>query len=561
MTQMRPLAFSRETTVATIAGVMVVFAGWAWGGVVLWTQFATCGLGALALLVALTPRDQASPSRAAVIRGHLCALAIGAALGVSVAAHDWMSASNMRAATLQLIPDAALPPLETADWAIRGALVATGSAVSGMFIAALRAPTHARTVLLRFPPFWIGAALFGYIAVQSLNPWGLVVERDLTWKIIPQDPVSWLPAGLDAPFIGDRDPGGMNGWRQILILSGPWMLLCALRVAISRRRPFATLAWLVGLNSLAIGIVGAVVASGKDFSFLGFRSWFAYHAPFGPFIYRNHAGIYLYLSAALMLALTAHLIARKGDRADRGGPHLIAAVLFVMLCLASASTLSIGAIMGAAGLLALAPALYFIDRRVRAALSPVPAIVMLACALAVIYAATSSANLGALRQRIERKLVYVERQDSDDRAPIRRATMAQIRDGDLAKLAFGWGAGSYRWTSPPYFAQQPEFVDAKGRLWARANYAHCDWLQILLELGVAGVLFAAASLFWLGCGLRKAWRRRSASQLALGLGVTALLLHLTLEFALSFTPILSLLSLMIAWIVTLEDGESASAGG
>ena len=560
MTQMRPLAFSRETTVATIAGVMVVFAGWAWGGVVLWTQFATCGLGALALLVALTPRDQASPSRAAVIRGHLCAPAIGAAPGVSVAAHDWMSASNMRAATLQLIPDAALPPLETADWAIRGALVATGSAVSGMFIAALRAPTHARTVLLRFPPFWIGAALFGYIAVQSLNPWGLVVERDLTWKIIPQDPVSWLPAGLDAPFIGDRDPGGMNGWRQMLILSGPWMLLCALRLAVTRRRTLVALAWVVGLNALAVGFVGAVVASGKDFSFLGFKTWFAHHAPFGPFIYRNHAGIYLYLSAAVMLALTAYLIARKGDRADRGGPHLLAAILFVMLCLAAASTLSIGVIMVAAALLALAPALYFVDRQVRSALSPAPAIMLLGCGALVVYVAASSTNLDALRQRIEKKRDYVDQAGSDDRAPLRRATLAQIGDAGAAKVLFGWGAGSYRWTSPPYLARQPEFVDARGRLWARANFAHCDWLQALLEWGFVGCVIPAFALAWLVLKVRHACRRRSASLLALSAGLVVVLAHASLDFILYFTPVLTLVALMLAWLASAEDAEAPRSG-
>lgn len=539
---------------------MLVFTGWAWGGVVLWTQFVTCGLGALALLVALTPRDQTSPFLATAIRGYLWSLAIGAMAGVSVAAYDWMQVDNIRAATLQLVPDAVLPALALSDWAGRGALVAAGLGLTGMLVTALRIPTHARSVLLRFPPFWIGAALFGYVAVQSLNPWGLVVERDLTWKIIPQDYITWLPAGLDAPFIGDRDPGGMNGWRQILILSGPWMLLCALRVAIVRRRTLVTLAWIAGLNALAIGVVGAVVASGKDFTFLGFKNWFAHKAPFGPFIYKNHAGIYLYLSAALMLALTVHLIARKGDRADRGGPHLLAAILFVLLCLAAASTLSIGAIIAASALLILAPALYFADRHVRAALSPAPAIMLLGCGALVIYVAASSTNLGALRQRIEKKRDYVEQRGDDDRAPLRRATLAQIDDADGAKALFGWGAGSYRWTSPPYLARQPEFIDAKGRLWARANFAHCDWLQALLEWGAVGAVIIASALIWLASKIGSALRRRSASLLALSAGILIVLLHVTLDFALYFTPSLSLLALMAAWIASADDAEASHSG-
>lgn len=537
-----------------------MFTGWAWGGVVLWTQFVTCGLGALALLVALTPRDPSSTLRTTVTRGHLLAAALGAAAGLCLAAHDWVEAGNMRAATLQLVPDAELPALALSDWASRGALLAAGLCLAGMFASALRVPTHARSTLLRFPPFWIGAALFGYIAVQSLNPWGLVVERDLTWKIISQDPVSWLPAGLDAPFIGDRDPGGMNGWRQMLILSGPWMLLCALRLAVTRRRTFTILAWLIGLNSLAIGAVGAVVASGKDFSFLGFKTWFAHHAPFGPFIYRNHAGIYLYLSAAVMLALTAYLIARKGDRADRGGPHLLAAILFVMLCLAAASTLSIGAILVAAALLALAPALYFVDRHVRSALSPAPAIMLLGCGALVVYVAASSTNLDALRQRIEKKRDYVEQAGSDDRAPLRRATLAQIGDAGASKVLFGWGAGSYRWTSPPYLARQPEFVDAKGRLWTRANFAHCDWLQALLEWGFVGCVMPVLALAWLVLKVRNAWRRRSASLLALSAGLVVMLAHASLDFILYFTPALTLVALMLAWLGSAEDAEAPRSG-
>lgn len=551
---------NRDSAVALIAGVMLVFTGWAWGGVVLWTQFVTCGLGALALLVALSPSDPQSPLLPRLRKRRLVAIAAGLALAVTVCAIDALHLREQRASTLELIPDTTLPPVAFADWGLRGLGAGIGVALAGIFVAALRTPTSTRSALLRFPPFWIGFALFGYIAVQSLNPWGLVVERDLTWNIIPQDHISWLPAGLAAPFVGDNDPGGMNGWRQMLILSGPWMLLCALRIAVMRRRLFIRLTWVVCLNSLAVGAVGAVVASGKEFSFLGFKSWFAYHAPFGPFIYKNHAGIYLYLSAALALTLTAHLIARKGDRADRGGPHLIAGLLFVMLCLAAATTLSVGAILGAGVLLLAAPALYFVDSKIRMALSPVPALMLLGCGLIVGYVATSSTGLTALRQRIEKKQAYVAKSGTDDRAPIRRATLAQIKDGDAAKRLFGWGAGSYRWTSPPYFKQQPEFVDAKGKLWARANFAHNDWLQALLEWGVLGSVLLVAGLGWLVRKLCKAWQRRSASQLALSVGLVVVLLHATLDFALYSTPLLALIALIAAWLSADENPDALNSG-
>lgn len=545
---------------AAVAALMLIFTGWAWDGVVLWTQFVTCGLGALALLLALTPRDRSSPFMHEIRHDYSIAIVMGAIIACSVAGLEWFRLADQRASTLELIPGTTLPPITFADWGLRGLGIGAAVVVAGMFVVALRTPTHTRAILLRFPPFWIGLALFGYIAVQSLNPWGLVVERDLTWKIIPQDPVSWLPAGLDAPFIGDRDPGGMNGWRQMLILSGPWMLLCALRIAVWRRSALTKLAWIVGFNSLAVGVVGYRVFKGKEFSFLGFKTWFAHSAPFGPFIYRNHAGIYLYLSAAIMLALTAHIIARKGDRADRGGPHLVAALFFVLLCLGAGTTLSVGAMLGAGALLLLAPALYFVDRHIRSALSPAPALMLLGCGLLVGYVVMDSTNLAAVRRNVEKKQAALVNGGTDDRAPIRRAIYAQAKDGDATKIAFGWGAGSYRWTSPPYFAKQPEFIDAKGTLWARANFAHNDWLQAFLEWGVVGSALVVTGLLWLATKVGNALRRRSATLLALSAGIAIVLLHVTLDFALYFTPTLTLLALMTAWLASAQDADAVHSG-
>jgi hypothetical protein len=552
--------FSRNHAVAALAALMLVFTGWAWGGVVLWTQFVTCALGAIALIIALTPSSRSSAQLASPRRDFSLALVIGFFVAAGFVTYDGYHLLDQRSSTLQLIPDAVLPEMRFSDWGLRGGLAGFGSMLLSLLALGLRTPTHARSLLLRFPPFWIGVALFGFISIQSLNPWGVVVERDLTWKIIQQDYISWIPAGLAAPFVGDDDPGGMNGWRQMLILSGPWMLLCALRIAVTHRRTYAHLAWIVGLNSMAVGVVGAVVAAGKDLTFLGFKNWFAYKAPFGPFIYKNHAGIYLYLSAAIVLALTAHLIARRGDRADRGGPHLIAAILFVMLCLASASTLSVGAFFGVGALLLLAPALYFVDRHVSAALSPAPALMLLGLASLVIYVAGSSSKMDILRERVEKKRAYVEQAGSDDRGPIRRATLSQITDGDTSRLAFGWGAGSYRWTSPVYMVNQPEFVDSKGRLWARANYAHCDWLQALLEWGVVGCFILFPVLAWLWIKILHAIHRRSASQLALSAALVLVLAHAALDFIFYFTPTLTLLALIVAWLASAEDPADSRLG-
>jgi hypothetical protein len=548
--------FTRENNVALFATLMLVFTGWAWGGVVLWTQWTSFALGTLALFFALLPKDSKSPLVVSFWKDFASAAVIGVIIAVAFGVLDWSELADQRASTLELLPKQVLPPVEFDQWGLRGLMVGLGVMLALIFIALFRLQTFASRRLLNFPPFWIGLALFTYITIQSLNPWGLVVERDFIWRVLPQDPISWLPAGLDAPFIGDNDPGGMNGWRQILIFSGPWMLLCALHIAVTRRRVLTKIAWVVGANALAIAIVGNVVASSAAREFLGFKPWFAHHAPFGPFVYRNHAGIYFYLAAALVLALTSHLISKKGERADRGGPHLISGFLFALLLIAAASTTSVGAMIGAGMLLCVAPALYFLDRNVHNSLSPVPALAILGCSLLLGYAVINSTNLDKYRKRIEQKQERLVQVGEDDRAPIRRATYAQLDAGDTNKVIYGWGAGSYRWTSPEYLAKQPEFVDSKGKLWARANFAHSDWLQALLEWGIAGCAILVPALIWFGFRIRNAWRRRSGSLLALCAGVTVLLLHATLDFIFYFTPVLTLLALVLAWLALNEDADA-----
>jgi hypothetical protein len=548
--------FTRENNVALVATLMLVFTGWAWGGVVLWTQWTSFALGTLALFFALLPKDRKSPLVVSFWKDFAAAVVIAVIVAVTFGVLDWSDLADQRASTLELLPKQALPPVEFEQWGLRGLMVGLGVMFAGTAFALFRLQTFASRRLLNFPPFWIGLALFTYIAIQSLNPWGLVVERDFIWRVLPQDPISWLPAGLDAPFIGDNDPGGMNGWRQILIFSGPWMLLCALHIAVTRRRVLTKIAWVVGANALAIAIVGKVVASSTAREFLGFKPWFANHAPFGPFVYRNHAGIYFYLAAALVLALTSHLISKKGERADRGGPHLISGFLFALLLIAAASTVSVGAMIGAGLLLCVAPALYFLDRNVHNSLSPVPALAIFGCSLFLFYAVVSTSNLSLHRYRIGKKQELLAKTGSDDRAPLRRAIFAQFDAGDRTKLIYGWGGGSYRWTSPEYLAKQPEYLDSKGKLFQRTNFAHSDWLQALLEWGIAGCAILASALIWFGFRIRNAWRRRSGSLLALCAGVLVLLLHATIDFIFYFTPVLTLLALVLAWLALNEDADA-----
>jgi len=54
--------------------------------------------------------------------------------------------------------------------------------------------------LLRFPIFWIGLLLLGYITMQGLNPAWSYFQSDRGWWMQPIDYIKWLPAGVRAPW-------------------------------------------------------------------------------------------------------------------------------------------------------------------------------------------------------------------------------------------------------------------------------------------------------------------------------------------------------------------------
>ena len=542
------MIYSREIAVGIIAGGLITFTAWAWGGVVLWTQWVTAGFGLLALVVALLPSTGTKwQSRSVRYR---IALATAGGIGVLVFSlvRRLLEISETREATLQLIPNAELPPLPFSDWGETPLLIGLGTTLFLGLLTGLLRPSGARRRLVRFWPFWLGLFLFAWIACQSLNPWGKVIQRDLYWHIVPQDYITWLPSGLDAPFASAEEPGGMNGWRQLLIFVGPWALLCALTISIQRRRIFAWLAAIACLNGLGVALAGNLARLNKWRDFLGISDPDLGGAPFGPFVYKNHAGAYLYLVAALTLALMFYLAKRRGEKADRGGPHLIAALGAVTLVLGSASTLSIGAAtISAVLLLVITPLAYFSDRQLRTNLSAVPLVAMVALTGVVAYTGLVSTDARVWRHKVGIKQQRMEQRGDDDRAPLRRASWLMVETASLDRQLSGWGGGSYRWASPSYMATQPEFLNRGGNLSSRATHAHNDWIQAVVEWGIAGwitILGAAGFIAALAWPLVSS--PRAASTVLLG-ALVLFAAHAFLDFLL-FIPHLSAVALLVAWL-------------
>jgi hypothetical protein len=540
---------NRETTVGLIAGLLVTFTAWAWGGVVLWTQWVAAGLGLLALVFALLPSTR-EKWQSRTIRWRL-AFSIFGGMSVLVFAlvRQLLEISGTRAATLQLIPNAELPPLSFSDWGKSPLLLGLGTTLLLGLLTGLARSSGARSRLIRFPLFWLGLFLFAWITCQSLNPWGKVLQRDLYWSIISQDHITWLPSGLDAPFASTEEPGGMNGWRQLLIFIGPWALLCALRISIERRRIFGWLAVTAAINGLAVALSGNLARINKWTDFLGLSDPDLNTPSFGPFIYNNHAGAYLCLAASLTLALTFYLAKRKGDQVDRGGPHLIAGIAAFFLAIGAASTMSFAAVVAAASIIVIiAPVAYLSDRKLRNNLSLLPAVSLLALGGVIVYVGLLSIDAKRWRYKANQKINRMEQLGADDRAPLREATWLMIETASFERQFAGWGAGSFRWTSPDFLKTQPIFLNKRGELVKRATHAHNDWLQAPVEWGLAGWAMIICILGYLGRLIIRLVRNPTAPATALVGGLVLFAGHAYFDF-LTFIPQLTHIAVMLAWLL------------
>ena len=539
---------SRERTVMLLAGVVLVVAPWGWAGVVLWTVAAALGLAAAAFFAVV------AEARAQRVVMAVAAVGLVAALGVAVA--DGLEPFSYRWLDHVCFPAALLAGSALAWFLLSRDLVS-------------RPAAEIRAEMLRSIPFWAGVLLFAYFAVQDWNAWGVAVDREAFWAaqglpgidvgkfdVRQQEYVRWLPSGLRAPFSSaETSQPPMNAWRQMMTLGAPWLLFLALRHGLRRRRGYLILGWTSVLAALAVGAFG--VLNQKSYgTVLGFPVPYNTQS-FGTFMNRNHAGVYLYLHAGVALALTFWHIRRAGDNVLRGGPHLAAAFLaFALALLAALTNSTAGAACGLA-LLVLAPVAAYWFGFPRSSGSRRRIMLITGGALALSAAAVLFvADLRPLLARVQAKATNYQATGFDDRAPLRRATWALATDGGwTGRVWVGYGAGSYRWVSPPYQALQPEML-REGKLRFRALHAHNDWLEMLAEVGVIGLLPLLAFFGWLGRKLFRAFRPGHPETYPLALGLILLGLHATIDLLIWFTPLMFTAGFVLAAMTTFTEQSS-----
>lgn len=408
--------------------------------------------------------------------------------------------------------------------------------------------------LVRFPLFWLGAALIVLLGIQSVNvAWEFQIDTKSWWlHRVPH--IGWLPSSTRTPF--ER----FNIWRAVLIYGAAWLCVCAVWIGITRRRSLQLLFGVLVGNALVLTGVGVVQRVMNEQRALWIRT-FKDATSFSSFVYQNHGGAYFALVVALSLALAVWFFFEGRKRMARSTSAPVWLLLSVILVFAVILSTSRGAVITLAVFAIASLGALLIIRAATPVRSTTPAIVsiLMTVAFAAVLAFTvRSVNFTSLTRKFQEMATLRSTAPSvSGRALARHAAWDMYRDYWL----LGSGAGSYRYLyTPVYVRPYPEIYENGRAFW---EHAHIDWLEIPTELGLCGVLLIASAFWW--CLRRffaeRGWKHPIAMIVLLGCAQT--LLHAAVDFPFQNPAVLITWWVMLIgslrWL-ELETSEMSRAG-
>ena len=404
--------------------------------------------------------------------------------------------------------------------------------------------------LLRFPLFWFGLALLAYIAIQGLNPAWRYESNPSHWWLRRVKHIAWLPSGMETPF------ARFNAWRALIIYSSAWLVACSIWVGLTRRLSVQYLLMGLAIN----GCVLAVIAAAQRFAGNGKILWFVTppvnSMGFASFIYKNHAGAYLGLIAAISLGLAYWYYDRGVRRLQKSNPAGLFAfmglfvALMVIFSFSRAAAVLILVYLAAAGV-----ALFFIRRRQAPGTgSPVIALTLLLVFAGFAYVALQSFEIDQVVRRFDEF-----GQEGLNAPSVIEREMARTAGEDMlqANWLTGTGAGSFRFYYPEYVKKFPQIYRSGKSFW---EHAHCDWLEIPIELGLGGMLLLLGCAGSIGLILIRnyAWSSPLAVLLLLGCAMT--LAHAWVDFPFQCPAILITWTTLPVCVARWLELENQSEG-
>lgn len=393
-------------------------------------------------------------------------------------------------------------------------------AIVAIFAGVRPAPSTLRPVLL---------ILLAALALALLQ---LVPLPPAMWQALPHR--AMLSAAAD--LAGEPQP-----WRPLTIIPD-----ATINAASSLATPMAVLlllsalderefAWLPGV--LLALVTAAMLVGLLQFSGTGFDNVLVNDTPgqvSGTFANRNHFALYLAIGC-----LVAPVWAFSGERRItwRAPTAMGLMLLFELTILASGSRAGM-----LAGGVALAIALVFTQHGIRRVFGTPPRWLFpaIGAAVVLIFATFLVISIAADRAvSIDRAATLGTEQDMRARGlPV---VLAMIRD----YFPFGAGLGGF----DPLFRMHEPFSLLKRTYF---NHAHNDFLEIILDAGIAGLMLLVTALGWWGRASVNAWRRRpnaTVVQARLGSAILLLVLGASVVDYPARTPLIMVtMVLAAAWL-------------
>lgn len=402
---------------------------------------------------------------------------------------------------------------------------------------------HTWPRLLRFPLFWLGLGLAGYVTIGALNPAWERISTGIVWYIRSKEYIAWLPSSIEAPF--DR----MNAWRMLVIYCSCWLLVCALWTALTRRAAVQTILTVLIVNGAVLALLGIIQKMAGAKMMLWFIKVPAayFHS---TFVYKNHAGAYFNLILAVTLGLGVWHHVRGLRRLEKSSPAPVFAFGVVVIGSCVFMSVSRTAMMLLGGYLVVALIAYLVWRsRDRSTVANPAVSALLAIGAAAFIAAVAYfLNLDHSIDQIQNAFGVGREAAIDSRVTARTATFELFKDQPL----MGWGAGSFRHAFPIHQQNYPEIFRSAQQVlfW---DHAHNDYVQALAELGIIGILFPALSFLWLLVKLCRLGALAQPAFLLLILGFGLTLAHSWVDFPLYNVAILT--TFCAVWVLVTRWAE------
>jgi len=401
--------------------------------------------------------------------------------------------------------------------------------------------------LLRFPVFWLGVILLGYVGLQTLNPAYTVVRYENLWWLTEEglSPREGWPQSIAAPFAQGNNVTFLLRWGAGLALA------CAIWVGIRHRPGLIFILWVLTINAAVYALLAILQQITGTEKVLWTFDWVNPHHS-GAFYYRNHGAAFLVMLLSLVLALGLYSRRVQALRVKLTGPFPLLLAIGILVAGALVAALSRAAWIGGglvgAGfvILAIYSFVHFSSSR-REWLGSVLMLVAILFFGGVIY---SVWDTDRIQERYERLMSSFQDLDSDRRMVGNRLSLTMWEDRSL----YGWGADNYRQAFFFYTLDFPELLRSqRGAVKTQWVAAHNDYLQLLAELGVVGSIpIALIALFYLGHWLlRLRWVREW--HLMLLLGIAAFLFQIGLDLHLLSTTLLLYFTFMVVVFSRLLD--------